>query len=148
MKKIFQRIIKGVTVKGAKERNGAEKTKEIPTHRFWGTAQTQPQPFSSSSRGTPFVNFGVPLDDASNAPSTQWNTEKTQRFFIWFVIKCRFDVTSFSKTFWENYGCGYVCAVPECCLTKLFWILGVQTPSLFCVTRWALFRQFRQFSGN
>ena len=33
--------------------------------------QTQPQPFLSSSRGTPFFNFGVPLDDASNASSTQ-----------------------------------------------------------------------------
>ena len=32
------------------------------------------------------------LDDASNAPSPQWNTEKTQRFFIWCAIKCRFDV--------------------------------------------------------
>ena len=30
-------------------------------------------------------------------PSTQWNTEKTQRFFIWCVIKCRFDVASDAK---------------------------------------------------
>ena len=34
------------------------------------------------SRG-PILHFlGVPLDDAPNAPSTQWNTEKRQRVFI------------------------------------------------------------------
>ena len=30
----------------------------------------------SSSRGAPFFIFGAPPDDAPNAPSTQWNTEK------------------------------------------------------------------------
>ena len=40
------------------------------------------EPFLSSSRRAPFFNFGVPPDDAPNALSTQWNTEKPQRFFI------------------------------------------------------------------
>ena len=35
--------------------------------------------FEFISRG-PIFHFGVPPDDAPNAPSTQWNTEKPQRF--------------------------------------------------------------------
>ena len=58
----------------------------------YGTAQPRPRPFLSSSRGAPFFIFGVPPDDAPNALSTQWNTEKPQRFFIWCAIKCRFGV--------------------------------------------------------
>ena len=49
-----------------------------PTFQFWGT-----------------------LDDASNAPSTQWNTEKMQRFYIWCVIKWHFDATSDAKPLWK-----------------------------------------------
>ena len=54
--------------------------------------------FLSSSRGTPFFNVGVPLDDTSNAPSTQWNTEKIQSFFIGCVITCRFDLAHQNRT--------------------------------------------------
>ena len=39
---------------------------------------------------SPILNPGVTLDAASNAPSTQWNTEKT-RAFISGAINCRFD---------------------------------------------------------
>ena len=37
-------------------------------------------------------------------PSTQWNvnTEKTQRFYIWCVIKCHFDATSDAELFWKK----------------------------------------------
>ena len=42
----------------------------------------------------PIFRFWGSLDDASNTPSTQWKTEKTQWFLIWCAIKCRFDVTS------------------------------------------------------
>ena len=58
----------------------------------------------SSSRTTPSFNLGVPLDDASNALSTQWNTEKRQRLFISCAIRCRFDVTSDAKLFWKRHG--------------------------------------------
>ena len=44
----------------------------------------------------PHFIFGVAPDDAPNAPSTQWNTEKPQRFFIWCAIKCRFGLASLS----------------------------------------------------
>ena len=43
------------------------------------TAQPRPQPCLSSSRGTPFYDFVVPLDVASSAPFTQWNTEKNAK---------------------------------------------------------------------
>ena len=48
----------------------------------------------------PHFDFGRPLDVASNAPFTQWNTEKMQSFFIWCVIKCRFDATWDAKLVW------------------------------------------------
>ena len=56
------------------------------------------------------------LHVATNAPSTQWNTQKRQRCFIWSfwcVIKCRFDVTSDAKRLFESYGCGCGWAVPD-----------------------------------
>ena len=42
-------------------------------------------------------NFGVPLDVAPNAPSTQWKRERTPRFFIRCVIQCSSDATSDAK---------------------------------------------------
>ena len=57
--------------------------------------------FELISRGPPFIIFGVTPDDAPNAPSTQWNTEKPQRFFIWCAIKCRFGGASDAKLFWK-----------------------------------------------
>ena len=52
---------------------------------------------AAESRRAPFFYFGVPLDAASNAPSAHWKTEKRQRFFIWCVIRCRFDAASEAK---------------------------------------------------
>ena len=60
----------------------------------------------------PHFSFLRYPDDAPNAPSTQRNTEKPQRFFIWCVIKRRFGV-AMQNSFLENYGCGCVWAVPE-----------------------------------
>ena len=51
--------------------------------------------------GPHFFIFGVPPDAAPNAPSTHWNTEKTQRFFICCAINCRFDVASDAQLFWK-----------------------------------------------
>ena len=45
--------------------------------------------------------FGAPPDDTPNAPSTQWNTEKPKRFFIWCAIKCRFGVASDATLYWK-----------------------------------------------
>ena len=56
--------------------------------------------FEFISRG-PIFHFGVHPDDAPNDPSTQWNTEKPKRFFIWCAIKCRFGVASDAKLFWK-----------------------------------------------
>ena len=63
--------------------------------------------------GTPFFIFGVPPDDAPNGPSTQWNTEKPQRFFIWCGHQMPFWCGIRCKTILEDYGCGCVWAVPE-----------------------------------
>ena len=56
---------------------------------FWGQtsmikrrAQPRPRPFFEFISHGPIFIFGVPPDAAPNAPSTQWNTEKAQRFFI------------------------------------------------------------------
>ena len=57
--------------------------------------------FLSSSLGAPFFKFGVHPDAAQTAPSTQWNTENTERFLIWCAIKCLFDVASDAKRFWK-----------------------------------------------
>ena len=68
--------------------------------------------FEFISQGLFFI-CGVPPGAAPNAPSTQWSTERTQRFFICCVIKYHFDATSDAKPSLECYGCGCVWAVPE-----------------------------------
>ena len=54
-------------------------TKKKAQH-FKGSAQSRQPPFFSSSRGAPF--WGVPLDVASYAPSTQRNTENAKSFHL------------------------------------------------------------------
>ena len=54
--------------------------------------------FEFISQGPMFHFWGI---RGPNAPSTQWNTEKPQRFFIWCAIKCRFGVASDAKLFWK-----------------------------------------------
>ena len=62
---------------------GSLKEPKQPPKQNMGTAQPRPRPFLSSSRGALSFSFlRVPPDDAPHAPSTQWNTEKPQRFFI------------------------------------------------------------------
>ena len=48
-----------------------------------------------SFSGYPQMTHQMPL------PSTQWNTEKPQRFFIWCAIKCCFGVASDAKLCWK-----------------------------------------------
>ena len=79
-----------------------------PLHSLWlyrrkPTVRDNPNTTTTTFKfyGAPFLLFGVPQDAAPNAPSTQWNTEITQIFFIWYVIKCRFDTTSNAKLFWK-----------------------------------------------
>ena len=56
--------------------------------------------------------FGVSLDAASFAPSTQWDSRKTQRFSIWCAVNCRFHLMWHQmRTCFGNYGCGW--AVPD-----------------------------------
>ena len=83
--------------------------------------------FEFISRGLIF-KFGVPSDDAPNAPSTQWGTQRNHKDFssdapsnaVWCGIRC--------ETFLENYGCGCVWAVPDFWLqtqwTKRDWTLS------------------------
>ena len=82
---------------------------------YKGRAKHDHDHFWGHLAGPNFFIFGVPPDDAPNAPSTHWDAEKKPQKCLnlmchqmpfWCGIRC--------KTFSEDYGCGCVWAVPEC----------------------------------